>query len=148
MRHWVQHEQDEFPCRNHSAHRMAAGVQQDHGKGGYDMRYARLQGFSLWGVALASLVALAPAAWSLPAPGPLRFIDPTPADNTTVTVGTIAVKLDAACTVNPSTLAVSLNGSPIPASSFLPFSACSGGRMTSQTVPANVSLPNSTITAG
>jgi len=112
------------------------------------MRFSRLRGSSLCGLAMAFLSAFAPPAWSLPTAGPLRFIDPTPAESTTITAGTISVKLDATCTVNPSTLAVTINGNPIPQGSFLPFSACSGGRMTSQTALVSVTLPNSTISGG
>lgn len=94
------------------------------------------------------LVMWSESAGALPAPGPLTFISPSPANNAKVTAGTINVKLDAACTVNPATLAVDINGTTIPQASFLPFSACTSGRMQSQIATVNISLPNSTITGG
>src|SRR5439155_1147652 len=83
-----------------------------------------------------------------PAPGPLRFIAPTPVAGSVVTSTTVSVRLDAECTVDPSTLAVSLNGTSIPASQFQPFSACQNGRMSSQTASVGLPLPNGTITSG
>ena len=83
-----------------------------------------------------------------PAPGPLRFIAPTPVAGSVVTSTTVSVRLDAECTVDPSTLAVSLNGASIPASQFQPFSACQNGRMSSQTASVGLTLPNGTITSG
>src|SRR5439155_433867 len=65
-----------------------------------------------------------------------------------VTSTTVSVRLDAECTVDPSTLAVSLNGASIPASQFQPFSACQNGRMSSQTVSVGLTLPHGTITSG
>src|SRR5215472_8821891 len=56
-----------------------------------------------------------------------------------------AVAVDASCTFDPNSLAVTLNGTTIPASAFRPFSACSGGRITSQTVMVAVTLPTATI---
>src|SRR5262245_60700993 len=100
------------------------------------------------GVLVASLLLYPLAAWSLPNPGNLVFVNPTPANNSTVTVSSVSVRLDAACTVDTSTLAVDLNGTPISAASFLPFSACSNGRKQSQTATVSLTLPNSTITAG
>ncbi len=84
---------------------------------------------------------------ALPSPGPLQFIAPTPAASMLVTSGTISLRLDAACTFDPNTLAVSLNGAAIPASQFLPFSACTGGRITSQTATVTITLPNGTISS-
>jgi YVTN family beta-propeller protein len=98
------------------------------------------------GVAAMLLIPL--AAWSLPAPGPLVFTGPTPAQDATVTMASTGVRINAACTVDPNSLAVSLNGTPIPTASFLPFSACSNGRKLSQTVNVGLTLPNSTITGG
>jgi YVTN family beta-propeller protein len=43
---------------------------------------------------------------------------------------------------------VTFNGSPVPAASFLPFGACAGGRMQSQTATVAVTLPNGTIGGG
>jgi YVTN family beta-propeller protein len=100
------------------------------------------------GVVIAFALLLSPAAFSLPAPTQLKFIDPSPAPNGMVTTGTASVRIDAACTVDPDTLAVSFNGTPIPSSSLLPFSACSGGRMQSQTASITIALPNGTISAG
>ena len=97
---------------------------------------------------VAALLAHPPAAWALPAPTNLKFVDPTPADKAVVTVGTVTVRLDAACSVEPNTLAVSFNGATIPQASFLPFSACSAGRMLSQTATVGLTLPNSTISGG
>src|SRR5262245_7271585 len=100
-------------------------------------------------VALSVVAAFAAhPAHAMPAPAPLMFVSATPADSAVVTAGTINVKLDAACTVNTSTLAVSINGTTVPQSSFLPFSACSSGRMQSQLATVNVTVPNSTITGG
>src|SRR5215813_10500322 len=79
------------------------------------------------------LLLRAPAVLALPAPGPLNFIAPSPAQSSLVTSGSISVKLDATCTFDPNSLAVTLNGTTIPASQFLPFSACTNGRITSQT---------------
>jgi YVTN family beta-propeller protein len=97
-------------------------------------------------VAVVGLLLVRPA-WlgALPNPGPLRFVGPTPAANSLVTSGTAGVALDATCTFDPSTLAVSLNGVAIPASQFLPFSACVNGRKTSQTATVALPLPNGTI---
>ena len=97
---------------------------------------------------VAALLVHPLAAWSLPAPGPLVFMNPTPADDATVTAASISVRIDAACTVDPNTLAVSFNSVTVPQAGFLPFSACSSGRKQSQTVALSVALPNSTITAG
>ncbi len=100
-------------------------------------------------VLLAAALLMHPAtAWSLPAPPKLRFVDPTPANGGVVTVTTASVRLDAACSVDPNTLSVSLNSTPIPAGSFLPFTACTDGRMQSQTVSVGLTLPNSAITGG
>ena len=95
-------------------------------------------------VTLAVLLT-ARGAWPLPAPGPLRFVSPTPGADALITTGTVSLAVDAACTFNPATLAVTLNGTTVPAAGFLPFSSCSGGRITSQTVVVAVSLPNGTI---
>jgi YVTN family beta-propeller protein len=94
------------------------------------------------------LVLPAAGALAMPAPGPLRFIAPTPAAGTVVTTATVQIRLDAACTFDPATLAVTVGGATVPSALFLPFSACSGGRITSQTATANVSLPSGTITGG
>jgi hypothetical protein len=56
--------------------------------------------------------------------------------------------LDASCTFDPATLAVSFNGSALPAGSFLPFTACSAGRRTSKPVVVNITLPNGSTTPG
>ena len=89
---------------------------------------------------LATVLALPTIAHALPAPGPLRFVAPTPGGATPVTSGTVNVRVDAACSFDTNTLAVSLNGTALPASAFRPFSACSGGRITSQTVAVAVNL--------
>src|SRR5262245_39213188 len=99
----------------------------------------------LFGGTLFLVFATAPPAFSLPNPGPLRFIAPTPPAGAVITSGPVNLRLDAACTFDESTLSVTLNGTSIPAAGFLPFSACSGGRKTSQTVPATVVFPNGTI---
>lgn len=83
----------------------------------------------------------------MPAAGALRFIAPTPLDAALLTTGSINVKLDASCSFHPDTLAVSLNGTTIPASGFLPFSACTANRITSQTVNVPITLPNGTISS-
>lgn len=102
-----------------------------------------------WSVVVAVVVVLfASTAWPLPAPTDLKFIDPTPAQNAVVTATTAGVRIDAACTVDPNTLAVSLNGTATPAASFQPFSACSNGRMQSQTATVTLALPDSTISGG
>jgi len=100
-------------------------------------------------VAVIALTVLrATTAWSMPAPTALVFIDPTPAKLAIVTTATANVRLDAACSVDTSTLAVSFNGTTIPATNFLPFSACTNGRKQSQTATVSLALPNSTITGG
>src|SRR5262245_13758376 len=99
----------------------------------------------LFGGTLFLVFATAPPAFSLPNPGPLRFIAPTPPAGAVITSGPVNLRLDAACTFDESTLSVTLNGTSIPAAGFLPFSACSGGRKTPQTVPATVVFPNGTI---
>jgi YVTN family beta-propeller protein len=100
------------------------------------------------GLAVAFLLARAAALWALPAPAPLQFGAPTPAADALVTTGTVSVRLNAACSFDPGTLAVSLAGTPIPAAQFLPFSACANGRMTSQTATVALALPNGTIAGG
>ena len=103
------------------------------------------------GVVLGALAALHVAhgnARALPSPGPLRFIAPTPAAGAVVTASPVSVRLDATCTLDTATLAVTINGTAIPASAFLPFSACTNGRKTSQTASVSVTLPNGTITGG
>jgi YVTN family beta-propeller protein len=100
------------------------------------------------GLLAIALLVHVPSAWSMPAPTDLKFIDPTPADKAVVTLSTASVRLDAACSVDPNSLAVSFNGAAIPTASFLPFSACAGGRMQSQTVTVSLPLPNSSITGG
>jgi YVTN family beta-propeller protein len=99
-------------------------------------------------VIMAACVLRATTASSMPAPAKLAFMDPTPLKDTVVSSATISVRLDAACSVDTNTLAVSFNGTAIPASSFMPFSACSNGRMQSQTATVAQSLPNGTITSG
>ncbi|HZP40504.1 MAG TPA: beta-propeller fold lactonase family protein, partial [Candidatus Binatia bacterium] len=96
-------------------------------------------------VSLAFLLMDVPRARAIPAPGPLRFLAPAP--SSLVTTSSISVQLDAACTFDPATLAVSLNGAAIPASRFLPFSACTNNRMTSQPVSVALPLPNGTISS-
>ncbi len=98
--------------------------------------------------ALGADLLVACRASALPAAPPLYFVAPTPGDGALFTGGTVTVKLDASCSFNPATLAVSLNGVAIPASAFLPFSACTAGRMTSQTATAAVALPNGNIASG
>jgi YVTN family beta-propeller protein len=93
------------------------------------------------------LLALPVRVLALPAPGALRFIAPTPNGGALVTSGTVSVRLDASCTFDTNSLAVSVNGTPVAASQFLPFSGCSGGRITSQTAVVAISLPNGTISA-
>jgi YVTN family beta-propeller protein len=94
------------------------------------------------------LVVFAPKAFALPAPGPLRFVAPTPVANALVTSTSVSVRLDAACTFDPDTLAVALDGNAIPAGQFLPFSGCTNDRITSQTVVVSITLPNGSITGG
>jgi YVTN family beta-propeller protein len=109
------------------------------------MMQRALQWVCLPAIAVAFAVGNPGESRALPAPGPLQFISPSPANESLVTASSILVKLDAACNFDTGTLAVSLNGTPIPASSFLPFSACTNNRITSQTVNATVTLPNGTI---
>src|SRR5262245_20626294 len=85
---------------------------------------------------------------ALPSPPPLRFIAPTPNEGATVLTGTATVQLDAACSFDPSTLAISFNGSTLPAGPFLPFTSCTGGRTTSQPVVVGITPPNGSITSG
>jgi YVTN family beta-propeller protein len=87
-------------------------------------------------------------ALALPAPGPLRFISPTPANLAVVTTPTVGIRLDAACTVDPQTLAVTLGGVSVPQSAFLPFGPCTNGRIASQTATVAITLPNGSITSG
>ena len=80
--------------------------------------------------AIAALTAdlfLAGRAVALPAAPSLYFAAPTPGDGALFAGGTVTVKLDASCSFNPATLAVSFNGVPLSASAFLPFSACREG---------------------
>ena len=93
------------------------------------------------------MIATGGAALALPNPGPLSFIGATPAPDSTIKTASTSVQLDAACTFDESTLAVSLNGTAIPASSFTPFSACTSGRKTSRVATVGVTLPNGTITS-
>ena len=65
---------------------------------------------------LALMLIGAMRVHGLPAPGALRFVAPSPGQGTLVTAASVAVKLDAACTFDGNTLAVSLNGTPIAAS--------------------------------
>src|SRR5262249_29219843 len=58
------------------------------------------------------------------------------------------VEREGAGSVTHSPLPVSLTGRAFPASSFLPFSACTNGRKQSQTASVALTLPNSTISAG
>ncbi|HJW68221.1 MAG TPA: hypothetical protein VJ829_02565, partial [Candidatus Binatia bacterium] len=60
----------------------------------------------LVGVALGTVLMRPQPAPALPNPGPLRFINPTPADGAVVTSGTVGVALDATCTFDPNSLAV------------------------------------------
>jgi YVTN family beta-propeller protein len=102
-----------------------------------------------WGlVALTLLLAHPTPIPAIPNPGPLRFIAPSPAAGSVASTSTISVQLDAACTLDPATLAVSLNGSAIPAAQFLPFSACNANRITSQAVVVALALPDGTISGG
>src|SRR4029453_7051414 len=94
---------------------------------------------------LAIVLGTAPPALSLPTPAPLAFVAPTPPANALVTSSPVAVRLEAACSFDEGTLAVTLNGASVPAAGFLPFSGCSGGRKTSQTVAVTVVIPNGTI---
>src|SRR5262249_41626374 len=113
--------------------------------GGEDVRMSWLRNAVPLRGALGAILAPPPAAWALPNPGPLRFIGSTPADGAVVTTGTVGVAVDASCTFDPNSLAVTLNGTTIPANAFRPFSACSGNRITSQTVMVAVTLPTATI---
>jgi YVTN family beta-propeller protein len=109
------------------------------------MGHRTIRFVSTAGLIFVSVLGAGQSSQALPAPGPLRFIDPTPANGSVATSSPILVKLDASCDFDTGTLAVSLNGNAIPAASFLPFSACTGGRITSQTVNAAITLPNGTI---
>jgi YVTN family beta-propeller protein len=104
------------------------------------------------GARLAALILLSLAFPStllaIPSPAPLRFIAPTPSEGATVLTGTATVQLEAACTFDPSTLAISLDGNALPAGSLLPFASCSGGRTTSQPVVVGITLPNGSIASG
>jgi YVTN family beta-propeller protein len=91
------------------------------------------------------LLLTAARVGALPAPPPLRFVGATPGSNAVVTASPIGVALDASCTFDPGTLAVSVNGQSVPSSAFLPFSACTNGRMTSQTASVALTLPNGTV---
>src|SRR4029453_17579463 len=98
----------------------------------------------LLGCTLFLVFATAPPAFSLPNPGPLQFIAPTPPGGATVS-GPVNLRLDAACSFDEGTLSVTLNGTSIPAAASLPFPACGGGGKTSQTVPVTIVFPNGTI---
>jgi hypothetical protein len=97
-------------------------------------------------LALAALVttdALARAA-----PPVLRFVDPTPGPASLVAMEQTAIRIDAPCGVDPSTLAVSLDGLPLDVAALLPFGSCSGGRMLSRAAAIASSPPDGTIVAG
>src|SRR5688572_32839230 len=100
---------------------------------------------SLLALVAACLLAGARPAAALPNPGPLAFMGPTPAADADVTASPITIQLDATCSFDEGTLAVSLNGTNIPASSFVPFSACTNGRKASKQVGVAVTIPNGTI---
>ena len=111
------------------------------------MRSVLLARAARFGSVVAVLLGLAPPASPLPNPSPLTLVAPTPPDGAVLTTSPVNVRLEAPCTFDEGTLAVSLNGSSIPAAGFLPFSACSGGRKTSQTVAVTVGFPNATISS-
>src|SRR5262249_26831181 len=116
------------------------------------LRIVRIEGSALRHVAaagclVAASLAGARAVRAMPAPGPFRVIDPTPPQGGVVTTRTVELRLDPACTFDPNTLAVTVNGNTIPTSSFLPFSACTNNRITSQTVNVAITLPNGTISS-
>jgi len=111
-------------------------------------RHVRLTKMGLLLGALAVLHLGHGRAHALPAPGPLRFIAPTPASGTIVSTSPVSVALDASCSLDGGTLAVTINGATIPASAFLPFSTCTNGRKTSQTATVSMALPNGSITGG
>ena len=96
---------------------------------------------------IACLLAGAPPAAALPNPGPIAFTGPTPAANSSVTTTPVTIQLDATCSFDESTLAISLNGTNVPASSFVPFSACNNGRKTSRQVSVGLTMPNGTISS-
>ena len=110
------------------------------GKRGQTMASLRARDLVALGLVLAAL-AYPLRVSGMPNPPPIRFIDPTPADKAIVTANTVSIRVDAACTFDPASLAVTLNGSAIAASQFLPFSACSNGRITSQTAVVGITLP-------
>jgi YVTN family beta-propeller protein len=97
------------------------------------------------GLVVAMLLGLSRPALALPNPSPLRFTAPTPGAGSLVTTGAVNIRLEAPCSFDEGSLAVSLNGGPLPTASFLPFSPCSNGRKTSKTVAIGVTLPNGTI---
>ena len=97
---------------------------------------------------VAALSMLLASAVDARAQAALRFVDPTPGADSVATTPIIAVQLDAACTVDPATLAVRFNGSSLNAASFLPFGPCDGGRMASQPSMVPLTRPGTTITQG
>lgn len=108
----------------------------------------RLISRSFTGSAAALVVGtcFAGAASALPAPGPLAFAGATPKQGSVVTASSVNVVLTAACSFDEGSLAVTLNGSPIPQGDFLPFSSCVDGRKTSQVANVALTLPNASIT--
>src|SRR4029453_10170511 len=104
-----------------------------------------LRGYRRLGLVFAIVFGTAPPALSLPNPAPLDFVAPTPPAGVVVTSSPVSLRLEAACSFDEGTLAVTLNDTSVPAAAFLPFSACSGGRKTSQTVPATIVVPDSAI---
>jgi len=92
--------------------------------------------------------ALLLAASQNAAAQPIGFADPTPAESSLVTAAGVQVRLDVACSFDPATLSVQMNGAPLDASAFRPFGACASGRMQSQTVNVPVARPQTTIVQG
>src|SRR5262245_44999980 len=100
--------------------------------------------------ALAVLSAAILCGWAewaaaLPNPPPLRFL--SPALNAVLTTPTVGVQVDASCTFDPQTLVVTINGTNVPTSQFLPFSACANNRITSAVASVSLSLPNGSISS-
>lgn len=101
---------------------------------------------ALLAVLFAGGICVPGRVFALPAPGPLAFAGATPQQGSLVTNGSVNVVLTATCTFDEGSLAVTLNGTPISQSGFLPFSACTNSRKTSKVVNVPISLPNGSIT--
>lgn len=112
------------------------------------MAYARR--LVVLSIALSSMFLLVGSrAGAMPNADPIQFESPTPDEGSIARFNPILVRLSAACTVDPGTLAVDFSGTPLDPNDFLPFGSCVNGRMLSKTVSVNTTFPSNTqITSG